>query len=303
MQNFGLIEEKEHVEDYVAGADSGLILPLIAPERDWSYFLPLVEFQKDYNTGWDSYGCVSYSKLNNDEIYAKAVHGVEWNKSDRALVVGSRTIPKKGNTFRNVAEYARKKGLVNESSYPFGVGTQQEFYKKPLPKHIAEEGAKFLEEFELKWDWVGTGGVSPEALYEALGYTPLQVSLLSDDTAEIKNGIYRNTSKKTNHAVTIYKAVLGETFSVFDHYIKSRKEYAWDSYFGSAMRHVSLKREPVVEPPKVPPKAPSKPIHTVKSGETLSKIAKIYNTTVQSIASQNNIKNINLIHVGQKLII
>jgi len=303
MQNFGLIEEKEHQEDYVAGADSGLILPLIAADRDWAYFLPIVEHQKDYNTGWDSYGCVSFSKLNNDEIYAKAVHGVEWNKSDRFVVVGSKTRPKKGNTLRSVAEFARKKGLVNESSYPFGVGTEKEFYKKPLPQSLYDEGSKFLEEFELKWDWVGTSGVSPDVLYEALGYTPLQATLLSDGTAEIKNGIYRNTGTATNHAITIYKGVKKEKFFIFDHYTKSRKEYAWDSYFGSAMRHVSIKREPKKEEPKLPEKAPSKLIHTVKAGDTLSKIAKLYNTTVQSIATQNNIKNINLIQVNQKLVI
>ena len=41
--------------------------------------------------------------------------------------------------------------------------------------------------------------------------------------------------------------------------------------------------------------------YTVKAGDTLSKIAKKYNTTVKQLASWNNIKNVNLIHVGQKL--
>ena len=43
--------------------------------------------------------------------------------------------------------------------------------------------------------------------------------------------------------------------------------------------------------------------HVVKRHETLSKIAAEYNTTVQKIASDNNIKNPNLIFEGQKLII
>ena len=41
--------------------------------------------------------------------------------------------------------------------------------------------------------------------------------------------------------------------------------------------------------------------YTVKSGDTLSGIAKKYNTTVNQLASWNNIKNVNLIYVGQKL--
>lgn len=43
--------------------------------------------------------------------------------------------------------------------------------------------------------------------------------------------------------------------------------------------------------------------YTVKKGDTLSGIASSYNTTVSKIASINNIKNVNLIYVGQKLCI
>lgn len=43
--------------------------------------------------------------------------------------------------------------------------------------------------------------------------------------------------------------------------------------------------------------------YTVKRGDTLSAIAKKYNTTVSNIAKLNNIKNVNLIYVGQKLTI
>lgn len=52
-------------------------------------------------------------------------------------------------------------------------------------------------------------------------------------------------------------------------------------------------------------KSTSKPrsskTYTVKKGDTLSHIAKRYNMTVNELAQQNNIKNQNLIHPGQKL--
>jgi LysM repeat protein len=44
-------------------------------------------------------------------------------------------------------------------------------------------------------------------------------------------------------------------------------------------------------------------VYTVKAGDTLSKIAKKYNTTVNKLVADNNIKNPNLIYVGQKLVI
>lgn len=44
-------------------------------------------------------------------------------------------------------------------------------------------------------------------------------------------------------------------------------------------------------------------IYTVKSGDTLTKIANQYGTTIKRIANDNNIKNINKIYVGQKLTI
>lgn len=42
-------------------------------------------------------------------------------------------------------------------------------------------------------------------------------------------------------------------------------------------------------------------IYTVKKGDTLSAIAKKYNTTVNELAKINNIKNVNLIYPGQKI--
>ena len=44
-------------------------------------------------------------------------------------------------------------------------------------------------------------------------------------------------------------------------------------------------------------------IYIVKSGDTLSAIAKKYNTTYQKIAKDNNITNVDFIYVNQKLII
>ncbi len=44
-------------------------------------------------------------------------------------------------------------------------------------------------------------------------------------------------------------------------------------------------------------------VHTVRSGDTLSALAKKYSTSVDKLAKANNIKNANQIQVGQKLTI
>ena len=58
-------------------------------------------------------------------------------------------------------------------------------------------------------------------------------------------------------------------------------------------------------PTPVKPAEPttSEVVYTVRAGDTLSAIAKKYNTTYQKIAKDNNIPNPNIIYVGQKLII
>lgn len=59
-----------------------------------------------------------------------------------------------------------------------------------------------------------------------------------------------------------------------------------------------------VTPEKTETKKPdtkNETVYTVKSGDTLSGIAAKYNTTYQKLAEYNNIKNPNVIHVGQKI--
>lgn len=66
-------------------------------------------------------------------------------------------------------------------------------------------------------------------------------------------------------------------------------------------------RMPVVQPTVSKPKPEVKPtpadevVYTVKSGDTLSGIAKKYNTTYQKLAAYNGIANPNLIKVGQRI--
>lgn len=48
---------------------------------------------------------------------------------------------------------------------------------------------------------------------------------------------------------------------------------------------------------------PNGQLYTVKEGDTLSSIAQRFNTSVQKLAADNNISNVNRIRVGQELFI
>lgn len=63
---------------------------------------------------------------------------------------------------------------------------------------------------------------------------------------------------------------------------------------------VSASQQPVLPTPRPPQGAG---YHTVKTGETLGKIAAAYGLTTASIANANGLSNPNLIYVGQRLII
>jgi lysozyme len=49
--------------------------------------------------------------------------------------------------------------------------------------------------------------------------------------------------------------------------------------------------------------SPHETYYTVRKGDTLSEIAEMYETTVEQLAKWNNIADVNVIKVGQKLIV
>lgn len=75
---------------------------------------------------------------------------------------------------------------------------------------------------------------------------------------------------------------------------------AWDKYIENEIPpHEENNTDTVVTAPA----QSSTVAYTVKSGDTLSEIAKEYGTTINAIASLNNISNPDLIYVGQYLLI
>lgn len=116
-------------------------------------------------------------------------------------------------------------------------------------------------------------------------------------TSKINNLIVRTWAGYENGAIMGYpKLNAGNRVDICDH-IKDRKGDKW-YYIKIANKYYGF----------VPAKDIAKDgqtianiIYIVKSGDTLSSIAKKYNTTFQTLAAHNNIKNPNMIRVGQKI--
>ena len=101
-------------------------------------------------------------------------------------------------------------------------------------------------------------------------------------------GVYGNFTATLTYTVPFTQPGVVEAYEV------SAKD-------GSATRQADVRvRLTLVKPGALPP--PPR-LHIVQPGDTLYRLALRYGTTIYAIAQANNIANINLIYVGQKLII
>ena len=111
----------------------------------------------------------------------------------------------------------------------------------------------------------------------------------ASNVAKIANNTY-----KGNSLVDYLKSI--NIDSSYQNRKKLAKENGINNYTGTANQNIELLN-------KLRNNGMSNTIYIVREGDTLSKIAKIYNTTYQKIASDNGINNPNKIYIGQKLII
>ena len=91
------------------------------------------------------------------------------NFSDRFLAIASSTTFS-GNDPKRVAQTLREKGAIPEELLPFSdnIKTFNEYHSpNPLPSSLLKEGLKFLDKFEISYEWVTP---TPENLMEELKY-------------------------------------------------------------------------------------------------------------------------------------
>lgn len=240
--NHGFIPDEIKPEDYVFGSHQAPT-DVLQEDGQWDEFLPEDEIQK--RNGLETMNCTVYGTLNCIEILMHRVFGTRENYSERYVGVIAETT-RGGNSPHKVVEVIRKEsGVIEDELLPFSddVNEWEEYYSpKPMTPQYLAEGRKWLNQYELKHDWVFTNGRSIEekraALMLALKTSPIGVSVFAWSKESRDSDIYIKPSGfRDNHWVTLYGYEEGKHWKVFDHYDDTHKKLSWDYNFGFAKRY------------------------------------------------------------------
>lgn len=132
----------------------------------------------------------------------------------------------------------------------------------------------------------------------------MQIDFLIQELKTSYKGVFNalKTAKSIKQASDVVLTQFERPKDQSDKVKEQRASYGNDIYkrfVGQAVKPAEQK--PVEQKPAE--QKQSEIVYTVRAGDTLSAIANKYKTTYQKIAKDNGIKNVNIIYVGQKLVI
>lgn len=243
--NFGVdlknFEKKK--KDFIFGGRTKIASETINPSGNWTYYLPIAEYQK-YPL-FDTMACVTFSALNCLETLHKFKYNEIINRSDRFTAKMSNTT-KNGNTFTRVGDSIRKDGSVDEEVWSGQDILDWAVYYMDILQNIKEQALTWLTGYDIKYEWVVP---FKDQLKQALQSAPIQVTVYAWEEPKIINGVevYQRTTKENNHAVMLFDwNEIGGV--IFDHYDETIKQLSDDFFFGYAFKYDINK---ILEPIKI----------------------------------------------------
>ncbi len=225
-------------EDYIFGGYTKIQGNIVAPDRDWSVWLPPEEAQS--RPGLETMNCTGYNTNSALEALMRRMFNIDVDFSDRFTAVMAGTTPN-GNSPQAVIESIRHNGLIPESMMPFddSIQTVEQYYAAVTTAQEAA-GRAWLDKRMVGHEWVFTDGLlkdKQERMQDALLYSPLGVSVLAWERDD-KTLLYtKQPGEADNHWTVVYGCEPGSHWKVFDSYDSYRKELAWDYNFGFAKRY------------------------------------------------------------------
>lgn len=213
--------EKPKLNDWIAKGYSPLDTPDLVADNDWEGFLPIAEYQN--LGGYDRSSCGAFAISNAIEMLNIRLTGKEINISDRSLAKMGGVDIEKGGWLRQIFDEGRNNGFNYEHDWPDTL-VKDDYYKE-IPKEVLDKRFKL----EIYREWIPTH--NKDLIFKSINQAPLIVLCRYANGNEILN-----PEGKYNHFVTIFRAVKGKYWEIYDHYTNNKKKYAWDYEFGCILK-------------------------------------------------------------------
>jgi peptidoglycan hydrolase-like protein with peptidoglycan-binding domain len=267
----GLIIEPIKDTDFLMGAESGIVPQTNLANGDWEKYLAPNESQKQFGE-WDMFACVSFSAvktvtttihfmLDSNLLKPETVKFLEdsgylkdgiINLSDRFIAKMSGTTIN-GNSFARVWDAIRKCGMLPESDwampttdYSSSKEAWNEYYKE-IPQELKDKALKFLDYFDIKYEWVLTGVMDIEKLKKALQQAPLQIGTpvkLPEWNQEVVPAI---AGIQASHATEEFR--IDKYHNIHDQYAPYYKKLALEYSIPYAVKGVIIEKKPPEQTP------------------------------------------------------
>ena len=182
--------------------------------------------------------------------------------------------------------------IIEKAGYWAGVYANKNWFVNYLDKETLSKKytcwlAQYSQAYNLEMDNIDIWQYSSSGKVDGIVGNVDVNYMYRDLVTEIK-GVKKEVVKEPVKEPTIDELVQDVLAGKYGDGIERRKALGdkWDEVQAEVNKHYKKEKQQT---------------YTVKSGDTLSSIAKKYNTTYQEIAKKNNIPNANLIYVGQVL--
>lgn len=249
MKNYGFIPDKIDLEkDYVLGSLRSAPYEVLREDGQWLDFLPDNETQRQ--EGVETMACTIFNTLNPLEILFRRKFNETKNWAERFIAVLA-GLTQQGGTPQNAAEAIRKNGNIDDYYLPFSINikTWDEYCSpKPMTENYLVLGRKWLNEFEMRHEWVFTdrNKDKKEKLMSALKTSPVGVSVYA--WVQNPNGVYYKPQEtQDNHWTCLIGYKENEYWIVYDSYEPFIKHLDWSFDFGQAKRYFIEKKPTIAQ--------------------------------------------------------
>lgn len=270
-KNSGLLIVPLSPKAFVFGAESGVAPKERLPKGDWHKYTPTGEYQS-IPFKYDTMSCTTFSGLNSLEEQANFLKETEmtaeqielckslgyidekgsFNFNDWFSANMSGTMPN-GNDFGSVWESFRKHGVIGQKK-GYQVGdfktiTEWLDRTKVTTEH-KNEGLKFLDIFEIEYEFILLGVSNPEIIAQHLKHAPIHIGTPVCSGWNKKGKPVQKCDLPIQHATLVHGSVPKKVTQIFDHYDPLNKELAWDYSIPYAVKGVLKLRTAKPKPVK-----------------------------------------------------